>query len=138
VNFHESVAAELAGDPTVAGLISNRIFPLLIPQQSLQDETRHGCIVYTRIGVDRTVNLCGTSRLVDSSLQIDCYAQRFGPALAIAKAAREALIDFSGELGGSGGIIVKQISLDREIEFTDPDPGLYRISQAYTVWHLQD
>lgn len=145
MNLHESLHTHLAGDDDVAALVGARIFPMLIPQHARGDSARHGCIVYTRIGVSRVVSLCGTDRLMESTLQLDAYAASFSvpkdgapPALAIARATRRSLVDFRGELGGSGGVIVKDIKLTGELEFTDPDPGLYRISQTYSVWHLDD
>jgi len=145
MNLHESFAEELAQDVDVAALIADRIYPMVIPQKSREDAVRHGCLVYSRIASTRNINLCGTERLTQSTMQVDAYAATFNVAkdgragaLAIARAARRCLTDFRGELGGTGGVVVKDIKCDSENEFTDPDPGLYRISQTYTIWHLDD
>lgn len=141
--LHEALHAELAADSGVAALVATRIYPMLIPQKSFEDATRHGCVVFTRVGVGRLVRLCNggtTDGLVQSTVQIDSYAKRLTTtdgALAIAAAVRAALVDFRGELGGSGGELVKSITLDDEAELMDPEPGLYRISQRYTIWHVE-
>lgn len=143
MSLHESIHQELAADAALGALVAARIYPMLIPQESFKDFARHGCVVYTRVGIARMQRLCNggtTDGLLQSTVQIDSYAQRqttANGALAIAAAVAAVLVDFRGELGGTGGDIIKTITLDSEFEFLDPDPGLYRVSQTYTVWHVE-
>ena len=109
-----------------------RIFPLLIPQHEEGDLTQFPCVVLTKVGASRGVTKSGTDNLVNSSYQIDSYAATYTQAVQVADAVRAALVDYNGVVAGHE---IKTANIENEFALIDPDPGLYRIMQSYSVWH---
>lgn len=133
--------ARLSSDGGVAALVAEatspiryRIHPLMIPQRANGDLTSLPCIVYTKIGANRSVRYTGTDNLVEASIQIDCYARNYMQTAELAEAVRVALIDYSGV---SSGIAIKTANLTNEFAMDDPDPGLYRVLQSWSVWYVE-
>jgi hypothetical protein len=121
-----TTAAYLAGTP-------NRVYPLVIPQKVPRGAPQTPCVVYETDGIDRQVTYCGTSGLSRTSMKIDCYAEDYNTAKQVAQAVREVLLDFRGLLGGT--VEVRHAALETEFDLQDIEPGLYRISQSWTIWH---
>lgn len=112
-----------------------RVFPLIIPQHLHGEATKLSCLVYQRLGVERQSTFCGTDGVVRTILQVDSYALKYIDANALARLVRLRLTDFGGTIGDT---IVKNAKLDSELELFDDDPGLYRVSQTYSIWHVED
>jgi hypothetical protein len=112
----------------------HRIYPLVIPQHESGDLTPFPCVVFTKVGASRGVTLSGTDTLVNAEYQIDSYATTYTQAVQLSDAVRAALVDYSGTIGGHA---IKTANLDNEFALTDPDPGLYRIMQTYSVWYVE-
>ena len=137
--IQEGLYATLAADAAVSALVGTRIYPLMIPQQVYTESTKQPCLVYTLDGRARQVRFAGTDTLVQGSLTVDCYARTYAAAQALADAVRALLEDYSGTMTGTGSPIstnvVKKIFIDNELELMDIEPGLYRVSQSYTIWY---
>jgi len=81
---------------------------------------------------------CGTDTLVSADIQIDSYAGD-GTCFDVAKQVRLALLGFSGAMGaGSPNVLVDRVFLTNEFPLTDPDPGVIRQTQLYTIWYQED
>jgi capsular polysaccharide biosynthesis protein len=130
----ESLHAYLSGHAGVSVLVGSRVFPLMIPQHVYNEATKQPCLVYQLIGTTRDLTFCAVDQLVSGSYQIDAYARKYKQANELARAVRAALIDFSGLMGDTH---VRRIMLDTEQDLLDPEPGLYRVSQTYTIWYLE-
>lgn len=111
-----------------------RIFPLVIPQHEAGDLDQYPCIVLTKVGASRGVTLSGTDELVNATYQVDSYASTYKQAAELADAVRVAVVDFNGTVGGHE---IKTVNLENEFALTDPDPGLYRIMQTYSIWCVE-
>lgn len=129
----EGLFAHLSADAGVAALAGSRIYPLVIPQQSFREDSRQPCVVYSRDGAQRQKLFGGTSDMVSSAFTIDSYAPTLAAAQALADAVRVALLDFSGVMGAT---TVRAVFLENEFELADLEPGLYRVSQSWTIWHV--
>lgn len=123
-----ATAAYLAGTP-------NRVFPLVIPQTQPRGAPKVPCVVFTTIAVERQQKYCGTDGLVRARVTLDYYAKTYGEATQLAAAGRHALLDYNGMLGGV--VFVRHASLDTELDVLDPEPGLYRVSQSWSIWHVE-
>lgn len=123
----------------VAALASTRIFPLVIPQKVYSEVTKMPCVVYQFEGKDRQATFSGTGSLIAGSVQVDCYATTYLLSKQLADAVRAALLDQSGLWTTNDSpqavYTVQKIFIDREIDLDDPEPGLYRVSQQYSVWY---
>lgn len=121
-------ATYLAGNP-------NRVYPLVIPQKVVRGAAQTPCVVYETGGVDRQTTYCGTSGLVRTTMRLDSYAEDYNTAKEVAQAVREVLSDFRGTLGGT--VEVRHAKLETEFDLQDFEPGLYRVSQSWTIWHVE-
>ncbi len=111
-----------------------RIYPLVIPQQEQGDATYMPCVVYQKVGLTRGVTNEVSDAMVEATYQVDSYATQYLDAQTLADAARVALLDVTGTYGGH---YIRRIFLQNEFAIEDPDPGLFRISQTYTVWFTE-
>lgn len=132
--IQEALYTHLSTDPVVAGLAGARIYPLMIPQHVYNEATRLPCLVYQRLGVDRRPTFCSSEGLIATTVRIDSYARSLGAAAQLGAAVRESLIDYTGAMGA---VTVKKVLMETELDLLDVEPGLYRVSQTYSVWHLE-
>jgi len=132
----EAMFTLLKSSAGVATIVSEgssfRIYPLVIPQHEEGDTTYMPCLVYTRIGATRGVTKGGTDTLASTTYQIDAYATTYKEAVQLADAVRGSILDFNGTVSGH---YIRTINIDNEFPVEDPDPGLYRMTQTYMVWH---
>lgn len=113
----------------VRDLVSTRVYPMLAAQNGATP-----FVVYQRIGAERHVTSCGQANLTSAFIQIDSYAREYGDAKALAHAVQERIANFHGTMGS---VEVKKAFLTTELDLLDVEPGLYRVSQTYTVWFVE-
>lgn len=130
-----NLKAHLAADATVQSLIGGRIYFGKIPQKVPHGAATMDCCVYQLVGVERQPMHCRTDGTVGASYQIDIYSPIADNVEPIARAIRNRLIDYSGLMGDAR---VSKVLLDNEFSTpADPDPGLFRRTQLYTIWHIE-
>ena len=127
MTMEASLFSFLTGNAGIAALIGTRVYPGIIPQSGVQP-----CIVYNKSSRSRQQLFCGTDGLLLTLLEIDCYADSYIQSVALANAVTSALQDFSGDMNGT---TVPRIFLENEIDLSDIEPGLYRQSQTWAMWH---
>lgn len=127
MTLEASLFSFVTADPGVAALIGARMYPGIIPQGGAQP-----CVVYNKDGRTRQQLYCGVDGLLLTRITLDCYARRYIDSVALANAVTAALEDFSGDMAGTR---VPRIFLENEIDLSDVEPGLYRQSQTWAVWH---
>jgi hypothetical protein len=132
----DSLAAYLKSQVSA---VSNRVYPLVIPQQTYDEATKQPCLVYTMDTDRRHVRFSGSDTLVRGILQVDCYARSYQTVQDVAASVRDALVDYSGAMAASTSPItsttIQTIHLDGENNLMDEEPGLYRVLQRYVVWY---
>ena len=137
--IQESLYSKLAGAAGVTAIVSTRIYPLVIPQTVYSEATKQPCIVYSVDGKVRQVRFSGTDTLVTGSFTVDSYARSYQAVQALAAAVRTALVDQSGTWTDSDSpqdsVSVQKVFIESEFDLMDEDPGLYRVSQQYTIWY---
>lgn len=114
--------------------ISARVYPLMIPEHVYAEATKLPCIVYTKTGVDRQQTLNGTDSVVRAAFQIDSYARTHSGAISLAAEVRDALLDYAGTVAG---VEIKHAALETEFSLIDPEPGLFRVTQSWSIWHVE-
>jgi hypothetical protein len=121
--------------------VTNRVYPLVIPQQVYDEATKQPCLVYTMDTDIRQVTQDGTNALVRGALQVDCYSRSYKDAQTLAATVRAALVDYSGVMVAATSPItsteVNRIHLEGESNLMDEEPGLYRVMQRYAVWYYE-
>lgn len=126
-----SLFAFLAGDTAVAAVVEDRIYGGFIEDQ----RAKQPCVVYARVTATRSQTLCGTDGKVRAVMRIDSYDKSYNGAKALAELLRHTLTDFAGDMYGTR---VSLVAMDSEIDLDDPEPGLYRVSQTYFIWFLEE
>lgn len=129
MSLEQSLRDYILADTAVAAIVGTRMYPLVIPQSGKQP-----CLVYAKQGRERQQLFCGEDGLKRTTVVIDCYAKIYDDAVGLANAVSAALRDFSGAMGATR---VPRIFLDAEIDLSDMEPGLYRQSQTWIVWHRE-
>lgn len=120
--------------------VSNRIYALRAPQNVTAP-----FIVYQRVSSDRWRSINGPSRMVQATMQIDVYAQKFSEVKDLALAVEQLLDGFRGEVAyGSDSpqdtLRFAGISLVNDVDILDQtdEPLLYRVSADYLVTYEQN
>jgi hypothetical protein len=134
--IQSALVARLESVSGVTSIAADRIYPLMIPQHVYSEATKQPCIVYTRTNVQRRPTFCTSVGLIATGFRVDSYARTYVQAVELAAAVKTALIDFTGSWG-SPAQTISRVMLDNEFDLLDPEPGLYRVSQTYTVWHIE-
>lgn len=129
-----SFPAFFAGIPAVVALVQDRVFAQRIPQHIYSESTKMPCLVFQRIGGTRQVLHCGTDNLVEAIYQIDAYAPKYADAVRVATQARRALVGYGGPMGE---VQVSNVFITADFDAEEPEPGLERRSQSYTVWYKE-
>lgn len=115
-----------------------RFFKLAIPKGS-----KFPALVQQRSGAPRSYSQCGTKDgAVSVSMQIDAYATSWAAMAALAKAWRVALnpkpSPYPLQMGTGNSpddsVRVKGAILENENDLDDPEPGLFRRTQLWTIW----
>jgi hypothetical protein len=119
-----------SGSP--AGIVGNRVYPMMIPEHAMREDSKLPCIVYQRIGHQQPGYTCGADGLAGTTMRIDCYAFSYEAAVTLADHVRGNLAGYNGTMGS---VHVSRINLESQIDLMDPEPGLYRVSQTYIIWH---
>lgn len=107
----------LAASTAVTGLVMDRIYAVIAQQTPARPY-----IVWTPVGVSSEQFLSAPESVDYDRVQIDCWADTFGPADAVARAARQAL--------QGNGYLVGGFS-DR-----DSETLLYRVSFDWSIVSL--
>lgn len=112
-----------------------RFHPLVLP-----DRTPTPAVVYRVDGTTRGRTYCATDRVVRTRVQLDTYATNYLAGITVAAALRLVLVDFRGMMGtGTNAVRVRDVAIDpnsdRDLE--EPEPGLFRRWQDYTIWHVE-
>jgi hypothetical protein len=125
------VGTVLTGDPRVAGIIADRVFPVLAPASAAIPFA-----VWRRQAVNREQTLSGPVGLPTVTLALDMYAETYEAVRDLADACREALDGYGGSLGNS--ILVDLVALLNEsdgfVQLAGGDlPPVYSVTQTYTI-----
>ena len=121
--------------PAVVALLGDRVFEGRAPQHVHDtDGSMLPYAVYQRVGGTPGVGFCGTDGLVPGQYQVDVYAADSVLKTQAARAIRRALVDYRGRMGA---VTVQQVLAENEFDSQEPEPGLDRRTQTYTIWYVE-
>lgn len=132
MSIQSSLYAFLSADAGVSALVSNRIFPLVVPGQDFDEVTKRPCLVYAQQGVDRSKTFCETIDLQQATFSIDCYAKTYAAAVSLSAAVETALLDYKGPMGDQE---IADVALQNKFDLMDLEPGLFRVALSFVIWH---
>lgn len=100
----------------VAASVSGRVHPNYMPQDGSLPAA-----VYQRISTQRSLTAGGgTLDMVQTRMQVDCFAETFGAALATATEVRVGMNGFSGMMGST---TVHMAKVENEYSDYESTPG---------------
>lgn len=148
----------LKTDATVAGLIGTRVYPNIVPQRS-----SFPVVVYNQVTGGRTSVMTTDTGTVNSTWQLDVYAQTYAAARELASAVRKRIQRYRGwtpvqvradtvlERDGDtvlerddDGVrqrtlvattLIQQIFIEADTDFYEDDTRLHRVSMDIRVWY---
>lgn len=126
MSLETELRARLAADAGVSALVAARIYPLRLPQTPV-----YPALTYRRVSGLGVHNLSGAAGRGRSRIQVDCWAETYLGAQALAAAARASLDGFNGTLVTLRAVIFRENELD---DFEDA-PELYRVIQDWRISH---
>jgi hypothetical protein len=100
------------------GLVSNRVYPLVMPQNG-----QVPAIVYNRVASTAQNVLEGGASIDQIRFQVDTYANTFADAKTLAAQVRSAMEQASFKA-----------TLQTDQDFFETELKYYRVSQDYYVW----
>ncbi len=121
----------LTNDSNVNDLVDSRIYPLRLPQGF-----ELPAISYQRVSGDRAKDINGSIGHAQPRIQVDCWTNSYGKLKDLAKAVRQALDRFQGNLGG--GSYVQHASLEGEMETYEEETEIQRVSLDFVIYHNEN
>jgi len=119
VNVEQQIATVLGSNVTVAGIVVDRIYPMLMPQDIAMP-----AISYQRIASSPVNDLEGQQNHEWVRVQVDCWALKYSEAKTLAAAVRTAM-----RTTPVFGLLLM------ELDDYDSEGKLYRVIQDFNIWN---
>lgn len=131
--MEEQLRALIVGSADVAALVGRAVHWRLAPQS-----VTGPFINLTVISGNRDYHMAAASGLVNSAVQVDCWADKYSVAKQIARAVESVVTGFQGTMGT---IYFGAILIDGERDDDFPATGdtgtRYRTSLDLNIWHAK-
>ena len=128
--MEESLIALLLASTGVSDLVSARV-----NWNRIAPPAGSPYVILRRISGVRYYKMSGTTGLVESRVQVDCYGSTYASAKAVARAVEAVLSGYSGTQGATtfDGIF---LIAERDLIDDDESPAdLHGVSLDFMVWH---
>ena len=129
----QSLESYLTGYAGLSALVSNRVYPITIPQGKPLP-----CVTYQRIDTPRILaqgDSGATGTLARIRIQFNSWAATLSEAMDIAYQLRAALNGKRGSMGTAPyNITARAILVDNELQDYEPETQLYRVISDFIVW----
>ena len=130
--IEEAIFDILRLDATVAGLVSTRIYPEVIPQN-----TSLPAIYYTQVAGPRQHTLGSTDDMVPSQWQFSCVAETYAELRGLSDAVRGALDSYADTVGT---VVVQCGHLTDEYDVLNRIPGTDKLTRhtktmTFNIWY---
>lgn len=132
MNILQALFSHLNASTNITVYSSNRIYPLIAPQQS-----KMPYITFNQISNVPVHAMGNDAPLTEYRIQISSWSSSFSNLIALSTAIKGSIRDLSGTFGTSN-FIVQRIFFDAEYDFPEFDIESKRIdfhrSQDYICW----
>lgn len=134
MELEEAIYGQLVGNATVGGLVSTRVYPLMIPQ-----EVALPAIAYQRISGMRALAHDGEVGFAEARVQFTCQAESYDGAKDLARGVRLCLAGFNGVMGGSAakGVRVQGVRTENEMDGWGMVAGHWTVRLDMMFWYLE-
>lgn len=129
-NAAKAIYGKLANTTGVTGLISNRIYPSILPQQITLP-----AVTYSQVNQPGMHASGRDPNIQEVRMEVSCYSTSFTQAQAVSRQVKAALQDYTG----STWLAVQRIFFDDETDQSTVDPEskqiTYRVIQDFICWY---
>jgi hypothetical protein len=127
--IESALRTHILGDTSIKGQISERLYPLTLPQ----DPTLPA-MTYQKISGLRFHDMEGASGLASPRFQFDIWSKSYLTSKNISDLLRKRLDGFKGTVGSD---VIQGVFLDSERDFFEEDELLkfYRVSMDFFIYH---
>lgn len=119
----------LINDATVSGVVSTRVYPVIIPQNPT-----YPCISYSTSGAIRHSTLVGQDNFVGAQIDIDCWAETYSSAKDLQNKVRASVQNYQGLMGT---INVDSVFVYDPVDIYEDDVFAYRCTIPVTIYHTE-
>lgn len=130
--IEQTLWSVLTADAGVSSIVSSRVYPMLIPQN-----TSLPAIAYQMISAPRQHTVCDTIDMIPSRWQFTCWATTYTSLRALVSAVRGVLDNYNGTVGS---VVIQSIHFIEEVDLMNELPGvdvLRRYGKAldFYIWY---
>lgn len=131
----EALYTQLAASTTITELLgSTNIWPMAASEDSTLP-----MVTYTMIMETAEHSMVRDPNIRHPRYQIGVFSTSYSEAHSISKAVKGVLQDYSGTLGGAGGVSVQRCFWEMHMEYAYKDPVtnqlVHHLSNDYVIWY---
>lgn len=115
-------------------LVSTRIYPLVVAVNPATAKPAYPAVTYQRTDGPREHGMAVDHGLPHPTLQIDSWGKTYASAKAVATQVRAALQRWDDAAATPA---VLDCLLESDEDNYEPDAGVFRVSQTWTIWHRE-
>ncbi len=132
MNLEEAIYTYLKTHSGLSSLVGTRIYPLVLPQSiNLSDGP---AVTFFKVSYVGERVLGGSNpKTVRSRFQFSCWAKTYASAKSVAVQIKSALQDYSGTVGGTGGVKILDANPVDERDIYEQDTGVYHVPVDVTI-----
>jgi len=127
--IEEALYSRLKTDTPITALVSNRIYPNILPQN-----VAYPAISYMRVTGPRIHSHSGSSGLAHPLFQVDQWATTYSGVKDLAEKVRLRLQGFSGTVVT---VVINGILFVGDRDSYDDEVEVFRVISEYRVWHAE-
>lgn len=127
--IEEALFSYLSTYSGLSTLISKKIYPIIAPEG-----TAVPYVTYTRISGQRFHAFRSDSGMTNPTFQFSCFGTSYSNAKAVAAQLRAALQNYSGTMGGVGGVSVQSVLLIDENDLYDDEAKVYYTTIDFQIF----
>jgi hypothetical protein len=134
LDVEESLHKRLKDYTGLKNLVSTRVYPDVLPQG-----VTYPAVTYSLVIDGREHAMGSDPGIYGPTYQVTAWAETKSSAKSVAAQIESCLKDFSGVMGGTGGVTVQRIFADGELSAQFyPDEGkegVWGIPLQYVIWY---
>ena len=122
----------------ITTLISTRLYPVVIPQG-----VTYPAVSFQKISMQRVHAFQQDTGLTSAMIQVSTWAKTdstkkgYAHCQAVSSQIRAALQNYSGVMGGTGGVTVNAVLIESEMDDYEEASEVYVVHQEYEIWYQE-
>jgi len=122
MKIEEALFSHLRNYIPLAGLVGERIYPLVLPRGSALP-----ALTYQKISQTKERTLGNSSKITRARFQVSCWAASYAEGKEVAAQVQAALQDYCGLMGGDKGVQVLDVNVVGERDIYESDASVYHL-----------